>query len=758
MADITDFSKVYLFLSQRKDWVKEADSNGDGTIIKYEFSNFMKSNYDFNNVSEDDQNELINKFWAKFDTNRSGKVFNNSKLRNKNALDSKEIDALNNKVKVFEALNEYISKLVAPNCVDAAKWKSSVSESLTNYAEEFVNQGKSAEELTAYLDSIKGLVSNKTTANLYAQNVVKNATAKFGYNINANTQLQGIISNYVLSLSGEEDIDTIKNNVDNIINTYLATAGLCDNPENPYDLGSLGYNGNTINELQKEVIIKTIKNDLSSLAETYKDYPDELNSAIESFIEEKISNGGTFEELKASASEFSNSKWKTNLDNMIDIDKYLKNLSTGSEFYNALEAEFGTTLAELIAKNARYIDAYKSIISDVKSKLLAGTLTKDDVQSYIIKQISENLSGFLPSGLKDLSLDALSNLYDKMAKAADEEKDDDKSLKMHREAAITYCDAIAGKSSSLKAAVEKVFGSDYKSEINNEPFPYVISTKIATLKANVKTIGDIDISKMTEAEKNTMLSSLKDSYQLLQLSSNSNSIALPCYATCNGTAITSEKFSYSCSGGNISIDDSGIATINTSKAGTFAETITILIDGQVVATKTIKFTIIPIPEGANSWGGGQSEHLEVYGLPGVSDGQQQLTSQSFADLYKNNATIMLHMVNNANVDTEVVKARLKELCEYIVIALIKQGLDPARLSSASDRAITALMRNYREGKNGNFESNDNTEGVALGTRCSNKIRSGGAAGVNKYVDKSGKRAQVNMVSFKEVVDLILKYY
>lgn len=757
MADITDFSKVYLFLSQRKDWVKEADSNGDGTIIKYEFSNFMKSNYDFNNVSEDDQNELINKFWAKFDTNRSGKVFNNSKLRNKNALDSKEIDALNKKVEVYEALNKYISGLVAPNGVDAANWKSKVSESLTNYAEEFINQGKSADELTAYLDSIKGLVSNKTAADLYAQNILKNATAKFGYNINGNTQLQGIISNYVLSLSGEEDIDTIKNNVDNIINTYLATAGLCDNPENPYDLGLLGY-GNTVNELQKEVIAKTIKNDLSSLAETYKDYPDELNSAIQSFIEEKISNGGTFEELKACASEFSNSKWKTNLDNMIDIDKYLKNLEEGSELYNALEAEFGTTLAELIAKNARYLDAYKSIISDVKSKLVAGTLSKDEVQSYIIKQISENLSGFLPSGLKDLSLDALSNLYDKMAKAADEEKDDDKSLKMHREAAITYCDAIAGKSSSLKAAVEKIFGSDYKSEIN-KLYPSDISTKIETLKANVETIGDIDISKMTEAEKNTMLSSLKDSYQLLQLSSNSNSIALPCYATCNGTAITSEKFSYSCSGGNISIDDSGIATINTSKAGTFAETITILIDGQVVATKTIKFTIIPIPEGTNSWGGSQSEHLEVYGLQGVSDGAQQLTSQSFADLYKNDATIMLHLMNDGENAQTRVGTRLRELCDYIVIALAKQGLDSARLSRASNRAHSALMRSYIGDKGkGNYSSTDNTEGIALGTRCSNRIKSGGATGVVKYIDTQGRHCQANMVSFREVVDLILKYY
>ena len=178
-----------------------------------------------------------------------------------------------------------------------------------------------------------------------------------------------------------------------------------------------------------------------------------------------------------------------------------------------------------------------------------------------------------------------------------------------------------------------------------------------------------------------------------------------------------------------------------------------------MATKTIKFTIIPIPEGTNSWGGGQSEHLEVYGLPGVSDGSQQLTSQSFADLYKNDATIMLHLMNDGENAQTRVGTRLRELCDYIVIALAKQGLDSARLSRASNRAHSALMRSYigDRGK-GNYSSTDNTEGIALGTRCSNRIKSGGATGVVKYIDTQGRHCQANMVSFREVVDLILKYY
>ena len=43
----TDISRVYAFLAKQGDWVNEADKNGDGTIIKSEFKNFMEENFEW---------------------------------------------------------------------------------------------------------------------------------------------------------------------------------------------------------------------------------------------------------------------------------------------------------------------------------------------------------------------------------------------------------------------------------------------------------------------------------------------------------------------------------------------------------------------------------------------------------------------------------------------------------------------------------------------------------------------------------------
>ena len=38
-------SKVYLFLAKQGDWATAADKNGDGTVIKSEFRQYMENNY-----------------------------------------------------------------------------------------------------------------------------------------------------------------------------------------------------------------------------------------------------------------------------------------------------------------------------------------------------------------------------------------------------------------------------------------------------------------------------------------------------------------------------------------------------------------------------------------------------------------------------------------------------------------------------------------------------------------------------------------
>ena len=96
------------------------------------------------------------------------------------------------------------------------------------------------------------------------------------------------------------------------------------------------------------------------------------------------------------------------------------------------------------------------------------------------------------------------------------------------------------------------------------------------LKAKVEEIGDI--STMTEAEKNALTAGIKDSYTVVQNSTN-NTISVPTSGYCNGKLITSDRFAYKVSG-SLTKDSSGNISIDTSKAGTYTGTITIVIDGK----------------------------------------------------------------------------------------------------------------------------------------------------------------------------------
>ena len=499
MTDISDISKVYLFLSQRNDWVKEADSNGDGTIIKYEFSNFMKNNYDFNNVSESDPDELINKFWAKFDTNRSGKVFNNSKLRNKNALDSKEIDALNKKVEVFEALNTYVSGLVAPNCVDAAKWKSSVSESLSNYAEEFVNQGKNASDLTAYLDSIKGLVSNKTTANLYAQNYAKQATAsltrQYGYNVGGDTQLQGIISNYVHSLNGTESVEDIIAGVREAIDNYISTGniGTVIN-SNKYGETNNSEQVGDLNDIQKSIARTKIKEYADTLYDTTfdslfgglsfsseevkKEFKAALSSLIDSAIENFIN--------KMSQSDFSNLEEVIKSFNLADYVTNDMKTEVFSKYYSQKTDDTFNQLANELAKGVTAaraneisrelgIDLYNSNVGEFKldAKTIR-TLLKD-----LSSASQEFINTFIQSGKSPDKFDTefkdfISNyLFESSADVvnkalADVTKDFfimDSKLASYKETCINAVASVIALGDNLKLGSKKITSENYKEVI-----------------------------------------------------------------------------------------------------------------------------------------------------------------------------------------------------------------------------------------------------------------------------------------------------
>ena len=163
--------------------------------------------------------------------------------------------------------------------------------------------------------------------------------------------------------------------------------------------------------------------------------------------------------------------------------------------------------------------------------------------------------------------------------------------------------------------------------------------------------------------------------------------------------------------------------------------------------------------------GGRSDHLEVYGVPGIANGSTQITSVKFKTLYRNNAIIMLHMKNNNDTYTSTVRSRLTEVATCATNALANNGnADVSQLEKAKGLSINMLMTTFRRRSAADGDRH-NTEKVALGTKIATRMQnktldaSGKPYdGVVKYTDFDGKDYQVNMVSFKEVVDTIIKYY
>lgn len=768
-----DVSRVYLFLAKYNEsgqtWQSAADSNGDGTVIKSEFRAFMEDNFEWDGeTSEAGKNDLINAFWQNIDTNRSTSKIKGTKFKNANALDKDEVASMENRITMYEILNEYTSTLNAPSVVSSAsEWKKSVTEGLSALVETYIKEGKSSEELLAYLEESAPLIMNKATADYcateYMSSVMSEIVNEYGYAYASDTTLQDMINNYVQSLTGEENADTIKSTVTGIVDAYMATAGLAE--ENSVDLSQYGYNiteNSALNELQKSVVKKKLEDNLEAIKEEadYNNYSEIYDNAVNEYITTTLSNAkfSDFEAIQdLGIEDFKATKQYQNIETTIDVKTALQ----GDELYNILKESVSESFANKIKNDGRYFEAYTQVQEKAVEKAIDGDFNVDGALdttaliNWVAEELAKNLSNFYENGLGDMPINDLNIMYDQLAAAAAKESDDTESLAQSRQAAIQYCDVITAKNSpQLSEAVKEIFGDDYASAIN-QLYPSEITEKMTELKAKAVEIGDV--SEFTVSS----WSGLPADNTVIGLNSTEKYNISATLDTMGSTQARQISYSLvSVSGGTATCSELGELTITGgSTSGYITVKVAVLADGVTVGTKTVslqcKATASSIVNniGSDSWGG-SSEHLEVYGLLGVSDGKTQVTSQSFTDLYNNNAVIMLHRDNNNDTETDLVKGRLKELCGYIVNALSSQGLDKYKLVSAANEVIDSLMSNYYL----KGTSKDNTEKEALGTRVSDKIKNGEMDGVVKFTDKKRKDYQVNMVSFKELVDLILNAY
>lgn len=756
----SDISRVYAFLAKQGDWVSDADKNGDGVIIKTEFVNFMEENFEWDGETTDaGKNDLINNFWKTIDTTQSGNV-SGTRLKNKNALDKKEIAAMNNRIEVYEALNEYTSGITAPAVIgDTANWKKSVSEGLGALVEGYIKSGGTADGLAEFLDGKRASIEAKATADYCAQeylaDVMGDVVKEYGYAYGDDKTLQGMINKYIQNLPSDVTPEEIQQTVQNMINAYMSTAGL--NEEGIEDLKEFGYTptaNSPLNDLQKSIIQSKLQKAIESgsFADKYNDYKTMFDEAITKFMNNlKFGNFATINEDVLGS--FTASSAYKNVTKAIDT----KAVFNSDELKSALRTAIGDSFADRISGiMTGELPAYDKMIEEAMTKAqngefdaANGELDTQKLIKWITQQVKSNLAEFYPNGFGNMPLEELNTMYDALVASAKENQDAEKI----KEAAISYCKAVSAKGSALAQAVKDIFGDSYASAIN-KLLSSEIDAKMEDLKAKVLEIGDVSTFTVDS------WSGISDSLQMDGGKSASYAINTSIKKP-DGTPIDASRITYTVSS-SIATVNNGTITINApSQAGYYSIKIQAMVDGVAVGeAKTIKLTVrqsaADTVAGVKGWDGQVSEHLETYN---INDGKQ-VTNSSFADLYNNDAIIRLDNSELKKDRSEwnkgrkdLVTERLTQLGNLIVSALATSGLDKSKLQQAME---TVKNRYVSSGPIEYWEDHHSITGNTI-RQMNNNRNSYGHRIVAGY-DDDGNTEACYAIRFKDFVDDILTEY
>lgn len=635
-----EINRVYQFLAKfnknGKDWIDEADTNKDGFVIKSEFRTLMEG-FDWNGeTSQDSKNDLINQFWKTIDTNKSTSKIGASKIRNANALDNKEVAAMEYRITGYEILNKYIENLKCPAGIkDKVTWKQKINESLLNKVEEYLETEKPVEELQAYLEEVGAGVQNMATADMFADqylysNEMKNLLKQYDFVYDKDTELYEIISNYVNNVPKDATAQSIQETVIKIVDAYLATAGIKENSGN-IDLSEYGYEANqysALNEIQKAVLKKQITDNLSAIKKeaNYEKYKDIYDDAINNFIENKLEGASynDFETLKKiGIDEFKNDESYKNISKMAVVSDILNADDLKQAISEAVTETFANKIGNAMEGE---IPVYDEIVNEATQKAIDGEfdtngqIDKAKVKQWIIEEIKTRLTEFYPNNLEGVEFDELNPTYDALVHSAKAQNNSDK----HKEIAISYCTIVSAKSTSLANAVNEIFG-DYKTSIKNLT-TNEIDKKMLELKAKVQEIGDISTY---------VVSNWGDLPSDVTLAMNATkNYALNATVSSKNGAIDTARITYAVDG--VKTNNNVLTLKGESTNGTKSVKVDIYVDDVKIGTKTISVKTL---ESQFNWSNINTRYNGY-----INTGEDELTpngNKTLSELYSSNGVINL---------------------------------------------------------------------------------------------------------------------
>ena len=505
-----DISKAYQFLASFGDvnaWKEQADGCGtngkkDGTVIKSEFRAFMKENFaswngESNTVKE--VNDLVDRFWNKIDTNTSEKKIAGTAYKDLNGLNNDEVEALGNKLELYVAFDNYMSKISAPKVLttQAMQWKKDVRDGLSVSLEEYIKQGGSKDGLEAYLEQIRPTVENKATANCCAKEYQDSLASGIlkdykDFDIRSDEDLQNIINKYLEGIGADKTPEQIQEDIKAILDGYLATAGI--GKGNSDILGDYGYSQNEddrLNAIQSEKVKKDLLNSVKN-SDYYKKYPEDFTKLIENFVKSLTVKDikGDITELFTSSTEYKNFEKQCQVydlfaDDNTDWAAAIKNGNFSENLQNVLGDEVSK-----LPINYTIIDAAVAQVLNGNFVNSDGSIDTESLKQWALEQFVVELAKKTHS---EYSKAELEDLYYKSAEI-------DPSFENKKASALATCKSLAKFGTKHAECV-----ADYIKNITNIEER---SSRIdAYMKSLFEAIKDIqETSSTTGSDDNTSVS------------------------------------------------------------------------------------------------------------------------------------------------------------------------------------------------------------------------------------------------------------
>ncbi len=718
-------------------WIKEADQDGDGKIMRCEFYDFVKAKWNGEETLSDD---IICKFWRNvMDTNKSVDKIKGTTLRNLNALDKEEEKNMEIKLQAYVTFNEYINELFDPtNAIKwpehIKSWKDDMKDNLQGVLDKYLLEaGQNYDETT-----LKNLIKDAFNENLIdsLSDYVRIEVSEFfnrqinyslrdypNYNIQKDNDLINLvnvaIADFKKNIGNNDEAGSFDNlnqlgknlrtRVDQIVKEYI---------ENSVNLEKVTNQGEETYTLQKEVLEKKAINLIVAEKDNILANVFELNNASSTLID-RIWNT-YIENLPSTIEPYINKITSSQMDYQMEVDVNLTASTIANEVIKLAPAEF----ANIYVSEYEYAEEAANYVVD-------NFLAPKESNTDLLNELKEDLT---ETGIK-----AVNRYYDKMIIAQANGEFDVKS-NVFNTLYLGYLDGSALTNIKKNLTDNQL---NYGKINLNTNTPLYVDELTSYQEACIKKIETLFL--YPEPKDGYKLGDKAINYDNYQELISSYTDAIQLYIDMNALISSINPINYLNNQTQIKIDSIDI----------------------------------------DDWKNTSYLDFQVYGLEGGVDTKKNMADYSFAELYNSEAVIMLDSgTNKFDTISNSTESKIKFMLAEVMLVLSNAGFE------LPNYFVEDLFHRLVRGM---FESDCNIQEVtsvditSLGIYAANEIKTKDCEEILVVNDTTNRPADllnslgiikpleselnslgiikalesdayVMMISFKDLVDKILKSF